>query len=69
MVSAFEKLELKLPKSQNAEQTRGSAPVKIAVSRALYMAQEDAGEPGRGNMLAMGKTVLGITGHGQGYGC
>ena len=52
-----------LPKSQNAAQTRGSASLKMAASRALYIAQEDAGEPGRGNMLPMGKAVLGEGGH------
>ena len=31
--------------------TRGSAPWKIALSLALYMAQEDAGEPGKGSMF------------------
>lgn len=58
-----EKSELGLPKSQNAEQTRGSAPLKMAESRALYMAHEDAGEPGKGNMLAMEASVLAEAGH------
>ena len=30
------------------------------------MAQEDAGEPGRGNMLAVGDAVLGEAGHHAG---
>ena len=47
---ALGEVEWSLPKSQNAAQTRGSASVKIAAKRALYMAQEDAGEPGRGNI-------------------
>lgn len=64
-------MELDLPKSQNAEQTRGSAPLKVAASRALYMAQEDAGDPGRGNMLPflMGETLLGKAAHLLGDGC
>ena len=57
------KLEMDLPKSQNAEQTRGSAPRKIAASRALYMAQDDAGDPGRGNMSSLRDGVLGQSGH------
>ena len=52
-----------LPNSQNAEQTRGSAPLNIAASRALYMAQDDAGDPGRGNMSSLGEVVLGESGH------
>ena len=64
-VSTVQGLELSLPKSQNAKQTRGSAPLKIAASRALYMAQEDAGDPGRGNMSAMGTPSFGEAGHGS----
>lgn len=56
-------LEMDLPKSQNAEQTRGSAPLKIAASRALYMAQDDAGDPGKGNMSSLREIVLGESGH------
>ena len=41
-----------LPKSQNAKQTRGSASAKTATSRALYMAQVDAGDPGSGSISA-----------------
>ena len=46
-------------------QTRGSAPLNRAVSRALYIGQDDAGEPGRGSMLSMVKTVLGDAAHLQ----
>ena len=60
-----------LPKSQNAEQTRGSAPRKIAASRALYMAQDDAGDPGRGNISSLREVLLGLgkSGHAQEDGC
>ena len=39
-----------IPNSQKAAQTRGSAPSKTAFRRALYIAQEDEGAPGRGSM-------------------
>lgn len=42
-----------LPKSQKAAQTRGSAPLKTAFSLSLYMAQDEAGDPGRGSMLSL----------------
>lgn len=43
-----------LPKSQKATQTLGSAPLKTAAMRALYIAQDAAGDPGRGSMLPRG---------------
>ena len=43
-----------VPKSQKATQTLGSAPLKTAAIRALYMAQDAAGDPGRGNMFSRG---------------
>ena len=63
MSTARGKSEMDLPNSQNAEQTRGSAPRKIAASRALYMAQDDAGDPGRGNMSSLREVALGESGH------
>ena len=54
---------MELPKSQNAVQTRGSAPLNKAASRALYIAQDDAGEPGRGSMLPIAKDALSEAAH------
>ena len=39
-----------LPKSQNAMQTRGLTPLKAAWMRALYIAHEVEGAPGRRSM-------------------
>lgn len=39
-----------LPNSQKARQTRGSAPLKTAASRVLYIAHDADGEPGRGSI-------------------
>lgn len=39
------------PNSQNATQTLGSAPLKTAANLDLYIAQDPAGDPGRGSML------------------
>ena len=55
--------ELGLPKSQNAVQTRGSAPLNRAASRAPYIAQDDAGEPGSGSILPVENTVFGKAAH------
>jgi hypothetical protein len=41
---------MKLPNNQKAVHTRGFAPEKNAFKRALYIAQEEDGEPGRGSM-------------------
>lgn len=41
---------MELPNNQKAMHTRGSAPEKIAWRRALYIAQEADGEPGKGSM-------------------
>jgi hypothetical protein len=41
---------MKLPNNQKAAHTRGFAPEKNAFKRALYIAQEEDGEPGRGSM-------------------
>ena len=60
---ALEKGKEGLPKSQKAAQTRGSASVKMAANRALYMAQEDAGEPGRGNIAKVADAMLGEATH------
>ena len=62
----LQKSEQRLPKSQNAIQTRGSAPLNILASRTLYIAQDDAGEPGRGSILP---AVLGETAHFSEDGC
>ena len=39
-----------LPNSQNATQTRGSAPLKMALKRFRNRAHEHDGVPGKGNM-------------------
>ena len=39
-----------LPNSQKARHTRGSAPLKTVASRALYIAQDAEGDPGRGSI-------------------
>ena len=58
-----QRMELHLPKSQKAVQTRGSAPLSMLAIRARYIAQDDAGEPGRGSMLPVGDAVPGEAAH------
>ena len=60
---ALERWSMGLPKSQNAAQTRGSASLKIAANRALYMTHEEAGDPGRGSMAKVADAVLGEAAH------
>lgn len=56
-------MELRLPKSQKAVQTRGSAPLNMLAIRARYIAQDDAGEPGRGSMLPVGNAFISEAAH------
>ena len=55
----YDRYQSGIPKSQNAAQTRGSAPSKAAFSRDLYMAQEDDGLPGRGSISVLDQSLLG----------
>jgi hypothetical protein len=49
----------KLPNSQNAIITAGSAPSKVERNRARYTAHDEPGEPGRGSlMVAEGDCVI-----------
>ena len=45
-----------IPKSQKATRTRGSAPAKIELRRALHIAQDDEGELGRGSISVSDST-------------
>jgi hypothetical protein len=44
-------MALHLPNSQKATQTLVSAPLKASFSRPRNMAQDDEGDPGRGNAI------------------
>lgn len=51
---------VELPKSQNAVQTRMSAPANVALKRDLNMGQDDEGEPGNESMSeVLGKVLKG----------
>jgi hypothetical protein len=39
---------VEVPNSQNATSTEGSAPWKMALNLALYIAHEEPGDPGSG---------------------
>lgn len=44
-------MALHLPNSQKATQTLVSAPLKASLSRPRNIAQDDEGDPGRGNAI------------------